>query len=215
MPTLNHIFLKQELTARYLHLLYHFPRKKFFRIVGEMSEYYGIDLTDFFHHELYAHGLIRCDNDIRDVNYQQVRWKVKRYLLEHPVPVRKRKEKRPDILQRAGIHRREIKEMLRFMGFTVVSDIEAGLVLWNRDMGILIVTGTMWCYVYETGRSIRWTKNYPLIGYFNLTRGDYKDELLNTMEGKRTWRAWALSKRRMFYEMRRHRQHRNINIKMG
>jgi hypothetical protein len=209
MSTLSGIMGKDWGSTRYEWYLYTFPRYQFFKKTREISEKLGFNIMDGIRDELWLRGLIQDRGSAR--MGREMRGKIKEALAEIGVRAIKR-VKRADMILRQEKGREELKEFGRTCGYTLIEDT-AGLVMWNRGMGFLVVCGGGWAYVYKTGTCVNFDKNMNVVGYFQLGGSNVKGQLIKAMDGNMTYRVYKFSCRQRMYMCRKGLRGRRIGLK--
>ena len=206
MPTGKQLFnpgpkcLKQ---LYYDHFIYSFPEEVFYNKADEMEEALGVPLLGFLRDELFLFGILE-ENDRGDSRIgPKMRKRMKEYLLIHPMPLPPQTGKKSAMKIRQEKGLKQLVMTGREMRFDILAHTSEGAIIWNRDIGVIVVAGRSWCYVYKTGHSFVMDVNFHILGYFQLGGNDIPGQLNKAINGEMQPRADALSLRRRAYMIRK------------
>ena len=209
MSTIVSKLMKGWGTIRYEWFLRLFGTSKYAKIEEKLCEKLGIDIKGVLRDELWCMGLVVERGS--DRMGREVRKKIQRELLKMDLKVRKRVVKRKDVIERCREGRVKLAECGRLMGYLKITD-EYGLVMFQRDMGFMVITGRGWAYVYKTGHTFSYTDDLIEIGYFRLD-GDVELGLRKAMNGEMRYRVQEHAVRRKLFIGRRVQRNARAGIK--
>jgi hypothetical protein len=201
--------MKGGATVRYEWFLRLYPGLKFRQILGKLTKKLGVDVGAGIRDELWCMGLVGERGEARMGG--KIRKVIQRELMGMELVVRKRKVKRVDVVERCGKGRERLEETGRLMGYLLVCR-EYGLVMFQREMGFMVISGRGWCYVYKTGHSFSFTEELVEVGYFRLD-GDVELGLRKAMNGEMRYRVQEHGTRRKRYMSRMGRRADRVKIK--
>ena len=177
--------------TRYEWYLYQYGTKKYAKLTQELSKRLKVDIKAFTDDELWCRGL-RTERGIKMT--VGLRKRIKGELMGMDLRPRKRAVKRPDVRERERDGLRRLEEAGRLMGYLLIEN-QYGLVMFQREMGFMIIAGKVWVYVYKTGHSFSFVEQMSQIGYFHLN-GDVEQRLREAMNGQMRYRIQEHSMRR-------------------
>jgi hypothetical protein len=218
MPTAKQIFAQGPrgvANLHYEHFIFSFPEDAFFDKAIEMEEAFGVPLTGFIRDELYQYGLIELEDRGEYRIGPKMRKRMKEYLLKYPIPLPVPSEKKSAMRIRQEKGLEQLVKTGREKRFDILSNTSEGAIMWNRNIGILAVAGTSWCYVYRTGHSFRMDINFPILGYFQLGGSDIPGQLMKAINGELQSAADKLSERRRAFMIRKKRRQDHFRMRRG
>jgi hypothetical protein len=193
-------------TSRYEWFLYTIKGGKRCKKVADLSKKIGVDITEPIKSELWARGL-SGERGIAEMG-KGMRARVKKAL--------EGSEAEPRILtpvaQRQDKGRKQLEEAAILLGFLTIEN-EYGLIMLNRNLGIMIMTGYGWAYVYKTGHRFSFTDNMIQIGYFQMWGGNMEEKLMNAINGEMKDRVAEHSNKNRAYKSRRLRANERLRTK--
>jgi len=212
MPTLQQILLvdSKKNSLDYELFLYSFPEDSFFDKVAEMEKTWGVPVGEIVRDELFCMGLNEERGEYR--LGPKMRKKIMQYLNDHPMPLQDIPIKNLGMKKRQQEGKLKLLQIGRDMYFDILCD-DPGVMMWSRDLGILAVAGTSWCYIYKTCHSFRTDVNFPIIGYFQLAGRNISGQLAKAIMGSMQPQADALSERRRAFMVRKKKSLGRISSK--
>ena len=195
------MFIIKRNRDNYLYFLYLFPQKQFFKKLAEIEGSIGLTLWEVIEDELYCMGLV-VQRSTQIKMGRKIRGKIMAYLNDHPCTVRVQNHKKEYVRVREQHNMEVLVEGLRQLEFDIFGLSELGFIAWSRPLAYIVVSGTIWVYVYKASHSIVMDQNFPCVGYFRLNSNDVLGKLGECMRGDKVWMAYNHSVRRRMHQTR-------------
>jgi hypothetical protein len=168
---------------RYEWFMWCYGGVKFERIRVGMSKKFKVDITGALRDDLWCRGIVEERGEGRMV--KRMRENVKDYLEDVIVSKRVKNE---GMVERQRRGRERLEEEGRLLGFMILANRD-GLMMFQREWGMMVVCGMSWGYVYKTGYSFSFRDEWQEVGYFQLGGGDVVGQMMMAINGGMTHRT--------------------------